>query len=299
MDGESLVGALVDGRYRVSRELGRGSMGRVYEVVHERTGKRMALKTLLPHLADDFVSVARFRREALLADRIGDPHVVDVFDMGQLESRVPYITMELLEGRTLAAALRESGPLSVERALDIAIQICRGLEAAHGAGVVHRDLKPENIFLLDAAEDFVKLLDFGVSKLRERVGDPASEELTAAGAAVGTPYYMAPEQAWGGEVDARADIYALGVVLYEMLTGRRPYEAPTVPCLMLRVMERSTACVTELRPEVPDELAAVVHRALSPHPEDRFQSAEALRAALYERTLAPTLRPPLHTSCAI
>ena len=225
----NVIGTLVGGRYRIRRLSGEGGMGRVYEAEHIEIGKRVALKILHPGYSQTPDLVERLRREARAASRIGHPNVVDVTDSGTTEDGSFFFVMEYLEGRELGDVVFDEKGLDVRRAIGIAVQICRALRAAHAAGVIHRDLKPENVLLVsrDGQQDFVKVLDFGIAKNLTDGDDAAGagprRKLTNPGVAMGTPEYMAPEQAAGRPADARSDIYALGGVLYEMLVGHPAY----------------------------------------------------------------------------
>ncbi|MFW6089825.1 MAG: serine/threonine-protein kinase [Gemmatimonadota bacterium] len=291
----SLVGTLLEGRYRVLRILGEGGMGAVYEVEHERIGRRFALKTLHPRLAQDPETVARFHREARAAGTIGSSHIIEVSDMGQLPNGAPYIVMELLEGQDLGAVIDGEGALPIARVVHIGRQACEGLTAAHGKGIIHRDLKPENIFLTtrDGEPDFVKLLDFGISKFRETAEGLDGTGMTRTGMTLGTPYYMAPEQASAAkEIDARADVYAMGVVLFQALSGRLPYEAPSLTALLLKIAQEPPPSMVELRPDIPPGLESVVHRAMQKEPQQRFDNMEQLAAALEPFADAPSAPGP-------
>ena len=220
-----IVGTVIGERYQVSRVIGEGGMGRVYEGEHIEIGKRVAIKLLHPGYSRAPELVERFRREARSASRIGHPNIIDVTDSGTTELGQVFFVMELLEGHDLAHDLESHVRLPVERAIPIAIQLTRALEAAHAAGIVHRDLKPENIFLVNRVgqTDFVKVLDFGIARSVDIQGIKEGR-LTDPGMAMGTPEYMAPEQASGKSIDARADIYSVGAIMYEMLTGKPPHE---------------------------------------------------------------------------
>ena len=210
---------MIDNRYRVLRKIGEGGMGTVYAAEHVEIGKIVAIKILHPHYSTEQELVERFRREARAASRIGHPNIIDVMDFGTTDDGCAYFIMEHLDGIDLADVLSHERRLDPNRSCQITIQICRALAAAHAAGVIHRDLKPENIFLVarDGKADFVKVLDFGVARSAGR-----SQRLTNPGIAMGTPEYMAPEQAAGGVVDHRSDIYSVGALLYEMVTGQPP-----------------------------------------------------------------------------
>jgi eukaryotic-like serine/threonine-protein kinase len=271
-------GTVLAGKFRVVKPLGQGGMGAVYVVEHVITRHERALKILHPEMAANREVVERFLREASAAGHIGSEHIVETFDAGTLETGAPYIVMELLKGETLSDRLLR-GDLGLDELSEIFRQACAGVQAAHDAGIVHRDLKPENLFVAERdGRPFVKILDFGISKF-----DPTrSGELsvTREGAALGTPYYMSPEQILGSRaVDHRTDVYALGVVLYECLTRKRPFEAETLPMLTVRIHEGHYVPVSALRPGLPSAVDAVIQRALARQPEERFQGVSDLAAA--------------------
>jgi serine/threonine protein kinase len=278
------TGRVVDGRYQILRKVGEGGMGTVYAGEHVGIGKAVAVKILHPAYSRQQDLVERFRREARAASRIGHPNIIDVTDFGATEDGCAYFVMELLDGIDLADVLSHERRLETTRAAEITVQICRALEAAHAAGVIHRDLKPENVFLVgrDGKADFVKVLDFGIARSLGR----SSRRLTNPGIAMGTPEYMAPEQASGGAADRRTDIYSVGALLYEMLTGTPPF-AGTVDGLARRLTELPPP-PHEIRPEVPEELGRVVLRALAPDPERRYQ---AMREMAYDLTRILRGRP--------
>ena len=277
---DPLIGTLVSDRYRVLRKLGEGGMGRVYEAQHELIGKRVALKCLNAEYATHPVVVERFKREARAATAVGNEHIVDVTDLGDLPDGSPFIVMEHLAGRELAALIAE-GPLTLGRAVRILDQVCDALAAAHAKGIVHRDLKPENIFLVPRGgnEDFVKVLDFGISKMKEP--EETSPSLTRTGMAMGTPQYMSPEQAQGKmSTDHRTDVYALGVILYRMLTGEVPFTAESFPMLIVAIVTQDAPSVLLLRPELPGAMDGIVRRALARDVDERFQTVQELALAL-------------------
>jgi hypothetical protein len=272
-------GAVVAGRLRVVRTLGEGGMGAVYEVEHLITKHRRALKLLHAEVAGMPGVVERFLREASAAGRVGNPHVVETFDAGTTEHGEPYIVMELLKGCSLAERLVERGVLELAEVVELLDQASEGVQAAHDAGIIHRDLKPENLFVVEGERPFVKIVDFGISKF-----DPArtgTSSQTADGSMMGTPYYMPPEQVRGAkDVGAAADVYALGVVAYECLVGRRPFDATSLPELVILIHEGKYTRPSELRPELPAELDAVIARALAKEPPARFATPRAFGAAL-------------------
>jgi serine/threonine-protein kinase len=260
--------------------LGSGGMGVVYEVEHEITKHRRALKVLHAYAAEQPGVVERFLREASAAGRVGNAHVAETFDAGTLDSGEPYLLMELLDGETLDQLLQRVGPLDPGHLCDLIHQACEGVQAAHDAGIIHRDLKPENLMIVtrDRAP-FVKILDFGISKFdTERTG---SMKLTTEGLVMGTPYYMSPEQVRGSStIDARTDIYALGVILYECATGVRPFEAQTVQHLAVLIHEGKPMPLASRRSSMPPAFYDIVNRAMAADREKRFESAKSLARAL-------------------
>jgi serine/threonine-protein kinase len=271
-------GTVVADKLRVVRALGQGGMGAVYEVEHVFTKHRRALKLLHAQFAASPAVVARFLREASAAGRIGNPHIVETFDAGQLPGGEPFLVMELLSGVALDQHLARRGRLPPGEAIEILKQACDGVDAAHKTGIVHRDLKPENLFLQKGERPFVKILDFGISKFDDSLVDAPA--LTTEGAILGTPYYMSPEQVRGQTLDARADVYALGVVAYECLTGRRPFMADNLAELGVKIHEGKHRSLRELCPDVPEALADVVARAMAVDKNARYADAGELGAAL-------------------
>jgi serine/threonine protein kinase len=273
-------GTLIAGKLRLIRTLGAGGMGVVYEVEHEITKHHRALKVLHAYAAEQPGVVERFLREASAAGRVGNAHVAETFDAGKLDSGEPYLLMELLDGETLDQLLQRSGPLDAGLLCNLIHQACEGVHAAHEAGIIHRDLKPENLMIVtrDGAP-FVKILDFGISKFdAERTG---SLKLTTEGLVMGTPYYMSPEQVVGSStIDARTDIYALGVILYECATGVRPFDAQTVQHLAILIHQGNPVPLATRRAALPSAFYDIVHRAMAADREQRFESARALAAAL-------------------
>ena len=276
---DPLLGQIVDGRYRVLSLLGEGGMGRVYAAEHVEIGRRVAIKVLHPVFSGAVEVVERFRREARAASRIGNPHIVDVTDSGMTGDGSVYFVMEQLDGEELAVVIRRDGPLPVDRALHVAMQICRAVAAAHEAGIIHRDLKPENIFLVSrgGTTDFVKVLDFGIAT---SVEERREQRLTHPGTAMGTPEYMAPEQAAGRPADVRTDVYAAGAILYEMLSGVSPYEGRNFLEILTKKATVDPRPLRELGLDVPELLEAVVLRALARSPSARPRSMEALEYEL-------------------
>jgi eukaryotic-like serine/threonine-protein kinase len=282
---DALLGALVDGRYEVLAVLGEGGMGTVYEVKHRALGKRFALKALRKDLTADGEIAARFIQEARTAAAVSHPGLVEITDFGRLESGQVYFVMELLEGQSLAALLRTGGPLPAARGLDIVRQLVHALKAAHDASIVHRDLKPDNIHVGrgDAERDLVKIVDFGLAKV---IG---SSKLTRAGMVFGTPHYMSPEQAAGEVVDHRADIYALGIVMYEMFTGKVPFEADSYMGVLTKHMYMEPAPPSQVSAELKElgSLEHVILRCLQKRPSARYDNLAALLVDLEQHAPRP------------
>jgi len=278
---ELVTGSEVDGRYRVVELIGEGGMGKVYLAEHVEIGKRVALKVLHPSYSRMPDLVERFRREARAASKIGHPNIVDVTDSGTTGDGSVYFVMEYLEGVELGSVIEREGALDVHRALKIAGQICRALQAAHTVGIIHRDLKPENIFLIarDGAADVVKVLDFGIAKTTE--AEAARERrLTSPGMAMGTPEYMAPEQAAGRPADARTDVYALGAIMFEMVTGVPPYQGDNFMEILTKKATTDPVPPVTIRSDLPAQVSELVMAAMARQPEHRPQTMESLEYEL-------------------
>jgi serine/threonine-protein kinase len=275
------VGDVIAGKYTIEQLIGVGGMGAVFSALHKFTGKRVALKWMLPELARDSDAVQRFMREAHASGRINHPNVVDVYDVGQHDDSF-FLVMEYLHGEPLTSALSRRD-MTPSETLELLLPAMRGVAAAHRQGVVHRDLKPDNIFLSyeeDGVRRQPKVLDFGISKLSND-GSGIDMRLTRTGAVVGTPYYMSPEQIRGlAGLDKRADIYSFGVILYESLTGRVPFHADTYGALVLEIATGTATPPHELVPGLPVELAMIVMRAMAREAGQRFQDMESLVRAL-------------------
>ncbi len=307
-DPDTMVGAVVGERYRIERKLGEGGMGTVYAGTHLGIGKEVAIKCLNPEMVANKAIVERFKREARAATAAGNEHIVDVTDMGELPDGSPFIVMELMKGRELAELLAEAGPLPTGRAVRIMLQICDALAAAHAKGIVHRDMKPENVFLVDRKRDtdFVKVLDFGIARFNEPATIGGGKNLTATGMTMGTPHYMSSEQAQGlAGLDHRTDVYALGVILYEMLAGETPFNAETFPLLVIQIATADPPLLRDRRPDLPIDLEALIMRCLTRDLTFRVQTVEELARGLepYADLDAPpevapragelaTMRPP-------
>ena len=291
-DSEDLVGRTIGGKYLVTRRIGRGGMGTVYEAENQDVGKRVALKFIDREWAKDETIASRFAREARAANAIESEHIVQVFDAGTDSGR-PYIVMELLRGEDLGARLRRSGYIPPADALHVVAQVLRGLARAHEAGIVHRDLKPDNVFLSERAGDplFATIVDFGISKIARAKSGTVPLALTQRGIVLGTPFYMAPEQAQAfSDVDPRADLYSVGAILFECLTARPPHTGETYEQVIVSICMRDAPDVRSVRPDVADDVAAFVKTALSRHRDARFPSAAAMLEAL--RRFAPK-EPPI------
>jgi serine/threonine-protein kinase len=285
------VGEIIEGKYRIVRLIGEGGMGAVYEAKHTVIGKRVAVKVLLEKFHTNTDLVARLLQEARLASSIGHENIVDVIDFGTTDDGRSFVVMEFLEGEPLAQLVMREAPLPVERSLRIARQVASALGAAHAKGIYHRDVKPENVYLVRRGDaDFVKVVDFGISKAVKQGGeDPAeSYRLTHTGLLLGTPLYMSPEQARGeDDLDHRVDIWALGVMLYECLTGEVPFHANNYLGIISQVLTRVAPPPSQLRPElgIPQAVETVVMNAMEKDRQRRYQTMAALEHDL-ERLLA-------------
>jgi serine/threonine-protein kinase len=269
------TGQVLGNRYEVKALLGQGGMGMVYRAFDRQLGEMVALKTLRPELvASDSTTLERFKQEIRLARRITHRNVVRTHDLGEVDGMY-FITMEYVAGTNLKELIRQRGKVPVGITLTIGKQLCRALEVAHEQNVIHRDVKPHNIAVEPSG--FIKVMDFGIARLMERTG---GEGLTQAGTTVGTPEYMAPEQLMGEAVDARADLYATGAVLFECLTGRIVFQAPSLTALIARHLEDEPQNPRELNPQVPEPLAAAVLKALAKKPDQRWSSAAELAEEL-------------------
>jgi serine/threonine-protein kinase len=298
--GDPLIGRTLGDRYRVLARIGEGGMGTVYRVEHVVLGKRMAVKVLRPEFSTDEDLVRRFQREAVAASRIGQENIVDVVDFGRTREGNLYFVMEELDGVSLASVLHAAGPLPFDRAARILAQVCRALGAAHGHGIVHRDLKPDNVIVVrhDDGTDLVKVVDFGISK---SAGD-GEDRLTRAGTIIGTPEYMAPEQGAAASVDHRADVYAFGILAYELITGTVPFQGATAIAILIEHQTKPPEPPGRRRDGVPAALEQLILKCMEKRREARYQSmvevAEQLSEVLalfglppvYDKTRTP---PPL------
>ncbi|HEX6271436.1 MAG TPA: protein kinase [Polyangiaceae bacterium] len=301
--GNTWTGALLGGRYRVGALIGVGGMGGVYEAEREDLAQmRVALKILHPSVGARADLVLRFRREAETVAALDHPNIVRILDFQTPHGEPAFLVMERLHGAPLGEAIEKQGRFAAERVAFVASQVLSALSAAHAANVVHRDLKPDNVFLTNVAGlgDIVKLLDFGVAKL---MNARHNEKLTQTGSVLGTPAYMAPEQARGASVDHRSDLYAVGCMMYEALTGNRPFAAENYNALLFEIQKAVPTPIEVLRPDVDPALVAVVTRAMTKSPSERFQTADAMEAALLPWVVAATssrgsVRPGAASSAA-
>jgi serine/threonine-protein kinase len=275
------IGDVVDGKYRIVRLLGEGGMGAVYEGENTRIHRRVAIKVLHSTVAQAQDAVQRFEREAQAAGRIGNQHIVEVLDLGNLPDGDRYMVMEFLEGESLAERIKTRGRLPAAEVCNVALGMLEGLAAAHDVGIIHRDLKPDNVFLVKrGGQDFVKLVDFGISKFNV-VGGEFS--MTRTGAVMGTPYYMSPEQAKGTrDIDHRVDLYAAGVILYEAVSGQVPFDAETFNELLFKIVLEDAPPVTKIVPELDAGFAQIVDKARSKDPGQRYQTARDFQQALQQ-----------------
>ncbi|MDX6383186.1 MAG: eukaryotic-like serine/threonine-protein kinase [Blastocatellia bacterium] len=292
---DPLLGQTLAEKYLIEQLIKRGGMGAVYRGKHVMMDKTVAIKVLRPALAGDDSVVARFSREAKAASRISHPHAVSVTDFGESENGVVFLVMEYLDGRTLKDIIRSEGPLPLDRILEIVRQVSGALDAAHKQGVIHRDLKSDNIMLSQTnGGDWAKVLDFGIAKITQREG-AQDNDITAANLVIGTPQYMSPEQcSQSGPIDARADVYSLGVILFEMLAGRVPFTGDSPTVIMMKQVQDEPPSVRDLRPDLPAGVGSLVKKALAKQPIDRFQTA----GELYEALVAAVGEPSVEVSAA-
>jgi serine/threonine-protein kinase len=267
---DSLIDTLFDGRYRIERKLGAGGMADVYLAEDQELGRRVAIKILNSRHGNDDQFIERFRREAKNAAALNHPNIVSIYDRGEAEDTY-YIAMEFLDGRTLKELIIGRGAAPINVAIEYARQILSALRFAHRHGIVHRDIKPHNV-LVDG-EGRVKVTDFGIARA-------GTSQMTETGSIVGTAHYLSPEQAKGGEVDQRSDLYSLGVVLYELLTGKTPFDGETPVEIAMKHLSTPPKPPSQLRPDIPRELDMVVMRALAKNPDERYQSADEMEGDL-------------------
>ncbi len=276
------IGAVVQDRYKILKKLGEGGMGAVYLGEHMMIKRKVAIKCLHGQFATDAGIVARFHREALAATAIGHEHIVEVTDMGHFDDGALFMVLEFLQGEDFSHLIEKQGPQPLGRVVRILCQMCDALTAVHARDIVHRDLKPENVFLIKRGDnpDFVKILDFGISKFKTSL-DGKEANMTATGAAMGTPYYMSPEQLEGSKgIDHRTDIYALGGIMFHALTGAVPFDAESFPMLMIKICTEAPPSIRSLRPDLPREIDGIISKMLAKSKEARFSDCGELKRAL-------------------
>jgi serine/threonine protein kinase len=287
-------GQIIDGKYRIVRMLGTGGMGAVFEGENLRIRRKVAIKMLHGSVSSQPDVIARFEREAQAAALVGSDHICEVLDLGMLPDQTRYMVMEYLDGDTLSGLIKKAGRLAPLQSIPILLQILDALGAAHAAGIIHRDLKPDNVFILPlkgGVQNFVKILDFGVSKFSQLGGEAMN--VTRAGAVVGTPYYMSPEQARGSSaIDNRTDVYAIGVLLYQATTGQVPYQAETFNELLFKIVLEVAPPPQTYVPNLDPEFAAIIQRAMAREPAERYQSCQQFHAALVQYQTMRTGSPP-------
>jgi serine/threonine-protein kinase len=290
-----LIGQVLDEKYRLDEWLGEGGMGTVYRATHVLIDRPVAVKVLHPRYVEDEAAQQRFRREARAAGRLQHPNAVAVTDFGRTDAGCVYIVMELLEGRTLREVMAQDAPLPTERVITLMSQIAAAVEAAHEGGVIHRDLKPANIFVVQRKGQLpvVKVLDFGIAKLAaDSLDDSDAKNLTQTGVMIGTPRYMSPEQCDGEKLTPASDVYSLGIILYEMLTGETPFNGASPLAIALQHSSKQPRPPREIVPTIPAELERVVLHALAKKPGDRPPDAGAFREELNASARVPGLSPP-------
>ncbi|MCS6884810.1 MAG: serine/threonine-protein kinase [Acidobacteriota bacterium] len=289
---DPFIGMVIDGKYRIDRKIARGGAGTVYQATHVQLRAPVAVKIIHPRLVSEPMAIERYRREALVTMKVRHTNAIAVMDFGVTPDQIVYVVTELLEGVTLEQRLRERVYLSPLEASNILRQVCAAISVAHENHIIHRDLKPENIFLhrLEGRE-IVKVMDFGIAKYKgAKEEDEEFKGLTQIGVIVGTPYYMSPEQCMGEEVDERSDVYSLGIVLYQMLTGELPFDADKVVAIVMKHRLEKPLPIYEVRPELPAVVNAVVMRALEKNPADRQQTVAELATELEAAVKAVTER---------
>src|SRR5262245_28919503 len=276
---DTLINTLFDGRYRIVRKLGSGGMANVYLAEDEDLGRRVAIKILNERYANDDLFIERFRREAKSAAALSHPNIVSVYDRGEAEGTY-YIAMEVIEGRSLKELIMTRGPLPIEEALAYTHEILEALRFAHRHGIIHRDIKPHNILIGER----LKVTDFGIARA-------GASQMTEAGSIMGTAQYLSPEQARGAPVTASSDLYSVGIVLYEMLTGKVPFTGDSAIEIAMKHLNDAPKPPSKIRPEIPEELDQVVLRALAKNPEDRYQTAEEFSEDLHRVEAGLPLAP--------
>lgn len=273
-----LIGSVLDGRYRIETIIAQGGMAILYRAHQIGMDRTVAIKVMLPTFAPNSQAAERFAQECKLAARLNHPNIVAVHDVGMIGPQQPYLVMEYVDGVSLSHELSENGPPPLATALTIICQVLKGLEEAHGAGIIHRDLKPDNILLQRKSSDrsdWVKIVDFGIANLSDK-----SKRFTKTGSFIGTPAYMAPEQFRGKAIDTRVDIYAVGIVLFEILTGSVPFDGDSPDVVMMKHLIDEVPPLAELRPNLPAQVEVAMRKALAKEVAERFQTATEFRLAL-------------------
>jgi eukaryotic-like serine/threonine-protein kinase len=284
---DPMIGRVLDERFRIVQKIGQGGMGAVYKAVHTQMDRICAIKLLSPLSADKESAVVRFQREAKMASRIDSPNAVTIYDFGEAEPGLLYLAMEFVEGESLSQVLARERSLPVDRVVNITSQVARALSAAHALGIVHRDLKPDNIMLTrkSGEEERVKVLDFGIAKT---ITDGSAENLTQTGFVLGTPVYMSPEQVLGESVDSRSDVYSLSIIVYQMLSGRVPFEGNTPQTVMMKRVTTEPHPLRLSAPSVSESIEHVVMSGLARNPENRIRGAQEFATALSAAAMSGT-----------